>query len=152
MARLQKLSDDNVKFIDDIIVAQGLDHYIDFYLFGMPKSKVLSKVKFTSADADCRTSKPQGVCICIYEEAFDMLNDDQKKMLIEDILMGVKYDFDSDKIKLGCPSINISCEGRAKYGDDLINAAEAAVLAIQQIEDEERQRKEEKKSKKGTKV
>lgn len=152
MARLQKLSDDNIKFIEDIIYGNGVDNYMEFELIGLSKSKTLSRVSLTNATTEYLTSKPQRVCIYIYEEAFDMLNDDQKKMLIEDILMGVKYDFDSDKIKLGCPSINISCEGRAKYGDDLINAAEAAVLAIQQIEDEERQRKEEKKYKKGTKV
>ena len=41
--------------------------------------------------------------------------------------------------------------GRMKYGEDLINAAETGVLAIQQVEDEKREQKELEKANKKNK-
>ena len=53
---------------------------------------------------------------------------------------GLRY-----RIIIGAPSITVTIGGRAKYGDDLINAAETAVWAIQQIADEEKAKKEAEK-------
>lgn len=151
-----KLSDENVKFVEDMIAEVGGLRHVVFEVIGMDKAKTLFKITKANPTAEYLAEKPINVCIYIYEEAFDMLSDEQKKMLIEDLLLNVKYDFDKDKVSIGAPSICVTCEGRGKYGDILVNAAEAGVLAIQQIEDRERQRREEQKAlkekKKGSRV
>ena len=84
----------------------------------------------------------------MYEEAFDHLDEKNKKLLIKDALNVITYDSEKDKISIGVPQIVVTVGGRQTYGDDLINASEMAVLAIQQIEDEKREAKEEEKARK----
>lgn len=69
----------------------------------------------------------------------------QRKLLLQDAMATIAYDIEKDKIVLGAPSITVTIGGRAKYGDDLINAAETAVWAIQQIAEEEKAKKEAEK-------
>ena len=91
------------------------------------------------------TKKPDTVCLYIYEEAFLRLEEAQRKLLLRDAMCTIAYDAEKDKIIIGAPSITVTIGGRAKYGDDLINAAETAVWAIQQIADEEKAKKEAEK-------
>ena len=63
----------------------------------------------------------------------------------------VYFDTEKDKIVIGCPQIVVSCSGRAKWGDVLVNTAETAVLAIQQIEEEIKEEKERAKEEKAAK-
>ena len=151
MSKLMQLSEDNVKFIWNIIYELGLDHQVNLEIIGMKQSKTLFNVSKTNATAEYLSKKPESVCIYVYEDAFDRLDDVTKDILVRDMLMGVKYDFDKDKITIGCPTIVVSVEGRAKWGDKLINSAELAVHTIQQIEEEKREQKEREKAEKAAK-
>ena len=94
---------------------------------------------------------PDSVTCVIYEEAFDRLDDNCRKLVLEDALNTLSYDSEKDKIIVGCPSITVTLGGRAKYGEELINALETSVLAIQQIEDEKKAIKEAEKAAKAAK-
>lgn len=152
MSKYCKLSDENLELISKIVDETGLYNFIRVEGIGVAKSKELIKVQKESAVTEYKTNKVDTVNVFIYERAFDMLEDEQKDMLLRDAFNAIVFDTEKDKIMIGCPQITVTLEGRAEWGDDLLNAAEAGVLAIQQIEEQEKEEKEaakaEKKSKK----
>ena len=152
MAKFFELSDENQEIFEDIWQETGMFNYIDLKLLGVPKSKEVIKVQKTNPQAEYLGKCPDSIVVCVYEQAFDRLDDKGKKLLAEDALASVSFDSEKDKIVVGCPQIVVSVGGRAKYGEELLNYAESAVLAIQQIADEEAESKaaerETKKAKK----
>lgn len=151
MAKFCRLSDENLKLIEEEARRDGLSDYVHIEGIGKTKAKELIKIQKDSAVAEYKTNKPDTVNVFIYEEAFDMLNDEQKQMLLHDAFNGIGYDFEKEKLIIGCPQITVSVNGRAKWGDALINAAEAGVHAIMQIEDKDKERKEMERARNGKK-
>lgn len=142
MAQFCKLSDENSELVRKISEETGLYNFVRIEGIGKAKAKEVIKIQRETPVAEYKTNKPDTVNVFIYERAFDMLEDQQKEMLLMDAFNQIQYDSDKDKINIGCPQIVVSVDGRAKFGDLLINTAEAAVLAIQQIEEQEREEKE----------
>lgn len=140
MAKFFKLAEDNQQIIDDVFGDTGLDNYFNLITLGVKKSKQLVKVQKTQPITEYfgKMSEDNNVVLYLYEEAFDRLDVDTKKLLIEDAIAQISFDAEKAKIIIGAPSITITLGGRAKYGEKLADAAEAAVLAIQQIEDEKK--------------
>ena len=151
MAQFCNLSEENIELIRTVTEETGLYNFVHIEGIGKAKSKELIKVQKEAPVAEYKTKKPDTVNIFIYERAFDMLDDKQKDILIRDAFNSIKFDTEKDKIMIGCPKIEVSVEGRAKWGDELINAAEAGVLAIQQIEEQEKEEKERQKAEKAAK-
>ena len=89
---------------------------------------------------------PDSVVCVVYEDAFDRLDQRMKEILIEDAFANISYDDEKDKISVGGPQIVVTVGGRRRYGDELLNAAETAILAIQQIEEEKKAIKEAEKA------
>ena len=87
----------------------------------------------------------------IFQDIFDMLENKQKEILIRDAFNQINFDTEKDKITIGCPHIEVSIDGRAKWGEELLNAAEAGVHAIIQIEEEEKEEKERQKAERAAK-
>lgn len=148
MAKFFEISDENKQIFEKIWDETGMVHYVDLKLLGVSKAKEVVKVQKTNPQAEYLGRCPDSIICTIYEEAFDRLDEKGKKLLAEDALSLVSYDDEKDKIIVGAPQIVISVGGRAKYGDELINTAEAAVLAIQQIAEEEAERKAAEKANK----
>jgi len=152
MAKFFEISEENQQIFDDIWQESGMFNYIDLKVVGTPKAKEVIKVQKTNPYAEYLGKCPDSIIVTVYEEVFDRLDDKNKKLLAKDALSLVSYDSEKDKINVGVPQIVVTVGGRMKYGDDLINAAEAGVLAIQQVEDERREQKEiEKQNKKKNK-
>lgn len=147
MSKFGTVSDETQEMVDRIVNEIGLVQYMDIEVMSVPKSKKVIEVKRLMPLGEHVARKLDVVCVIIYENAFERLGIEQREMLMRDALNSVKFDTEKDKITIGCPQIVVSCEGRAKWGDELVNAAEAAVLAIQQIADEEKSEKEAKKNK-----
>lgn len=147
MSRLGKLSEETQNMVMETASEMGLENFITVEAMAVNKSKQLIKISKASPTTEFLTEKPDAVCVYIYEDAFIRLSNEQQKLLIRDAMSNINYDAEKDKIIIGVPSITVTTYGRAKYGDDLLNAAESAVLAIQQIVDEEKERKAAKKSK-----
>ena len=142
MAQFCNLSEENIELIRTVTEETGLYNFVHIEGIGKAKSKELIKVQKEAPVAEYKTKKP---------DTFDMLDDKQKDILIRDAFNSIKFDTEKDKIMIGCPKIEVSVEGRAKWGDELINAAEAGVLAIQQIEEQEKEEKERQKAEKAAK-
>ena len=141
MAKFFEISEENQEIFDDIWQESGMFNYIDLKLLGVPKAKEVIKVQKTNPQAEYLGKCPDSIVVTVYEEAFDRLDEKQKRLIAEDALSSVSYDGEKDKIVVGCPQIVVTVGGRAKYGDELINAAETAVLMIQTIAEEEAEKK-----------
>lgn len=141
MSKLGKLSDETNDMVMELASEMGLDKFIVVEPMAVQKSKQVIKISKANPTTEFLTKKPDTVCIYIYEEVFLRLDEEQCKLLLRDAMSTISYDAEKDKIIIGAPSITVTINGRAKYGDDLINAAEAAVWAIQQIADEEKEAK-----------
>lgn len=145
MSKLGKLSDETNDMVMELASEMGLENFIIVEPMAVQKSKQLIKISKANPTTEFLTKKLDTVCLYIYEEAFLRLEEAQRKLLLRDAMCTIAYDAEKDKIIIGAPSITVTIGGRAKYGDDLINAAETAVWAIQQIADEEKAKKEAEK-------
>lgn len=151
MAQFSNLSEENAELIQKISEELGLYNYVRIEGIGKVKDKQLIKVQLDNPVTKWKTNKPDTVNIFIYEHAFDMLEDKQKEILIRDAFNQIHFDTEKDKITIGCPHIEVSIDGRAKWGEELLNAAEAGVHAIIQIEEEEKEEKERQKAERAAK-
>lgn len=142
MAKFFELSEENQALIDDRFQVTGMHNYINLLVFGVSKAREVIKVSKANPLAEKVGNCPDSVVCIVYEEAFDRLDDEMRKMLVDDAFANVAYDSEKDKIIVGAPQITVTVSGRKTFGDALINAAESAVYAIQQIEEEKRLAKE----------
>lgn len=151
MAKFGKVTEETQELVDKISNETGLIQFIDIEAVSVPKSKKVIDIKRCPPLGEHVAGKSEVVCVIVYEKAFERLDPEQQELLMRDAFNMVYFDTEKDKITIGCPQIVVSCSGRAKWGDALVNTAEAAVLAIQQIADEEKEEKERAKEEKAAK-
>ena len=151
MARLGKVSEDTQELFDRICSETGLHNFMDMRIFNTAKSKKLIDIKKCPPLGESVAEKTQVVCTIVYEKAFERLPEDTQSMLMRDALNNVVFDSEKDKITIGVPQIIVTAEGRAKWGDKLIDNAETALHVMAQIEEEEREEKERLKAEKAAK-
>lgn len=142
MAKFFELTDENQTLVNDVFQDTGMHNYMNLKMVGVSKAKELIKVSKANPLAEYVGKCPDTIVCAIYEDAFDRLDEKTKRLLLIDAFGVVFYDDEKDKISIGAPQIVVTVAGRMKYGEDLINAAETGVLAIQQLEDEKREQKE----------
>ena len=143
------LTEENQNLFNELFEETGYHNYMQLRLIGIAKSKEVITVNRPPAVAKHVGHLPDDVVtIIVYEDAFDRLDDKNKKLLIKDAFNLIAYDDEKDKIAIGAPMITVTVEGRRKWGEDLINASEMAVMCIQQIEEEKKEAKEAEKARK----
>lgn len=125
-----------------------LSGYVEFKVFNIKKSKKeVTKVQKANEIVELALDMEDVVVISIYEAAFDLVDDQTKRLWIENALAPVHYDMEKDKVAIGGePTITVSLGMYHKYKDIIIQKLELAALALQQIEDEEKKRKAEEKA------
>lgn len=148
MAKLGAVSDETRNLVDEILGKSGLANFLNAEVMSITKQKQLVSVKRANATTEYLANKPDSICVYVYEEAFDRLDDGSKYLVMEDALNTVYYDTEKDKIIITPQQIMVTLGGREKYGEPLLNAVEAGIHAIAQIEEEEKERKEQSKKKK----
>ena len=139
MAKFFEVTSENDEMIMDIFEETGMYKYMNIKIVGVAKAKELIKISKANPLAEYVGKCPDTIVLTLYEEAFERLDDKTKKILLTD---------EKDKINIGAPQIVVTVGGRMKYGDELINAAEVGVLAIQQLEEERKEKKEMEKANK----
>lgn len=130
-----------------------LSGYVEFKVFNIKKSKKeITKVQKANEIVELALDMEDVVVISIYEAAFDLVDDQTKRLWIENALAPVHYDVEKDKVAIGGePTITVSLGMYHKYKDIIIQKLELAAITLQQIEDEEKKRKAEEKALKKTK-
>lgn len=151
MAKYFELTEENQNLVDEKFQETGMHNGINLLMYGVPKAKEVIKVLKANPLAEKVGNCPDSVVCIIYEDAFDRLDQHTKELLVEDAFANVAYDSEKDKIIVGAPQIVVTVGGRRKYGEELLNAAETALYAIQQIEEEKKEAKEAKKAAKSRK-
>ena len=93
MAKIFQTSDDIVDLADEIFSMTGLPQLgINLKVMSLTKSKDVLKVSKANATTEFLTKNSDMVTLYVYEEAFDRLNDEQKRKLMEGVLSNVSYD------------------------------------------------------------
>lgn len=148
MAKLEKLSDEMQERIYTVCKNQGLTNFLTIEMMCCLKQRLPIVVSRANASTEFLTEKGTTLLVFVNEPVLEKLTVEQQDMIINDALSGVYLDSESGKLVINKPEIVCTCWGRMKYGEELINAIEAFVLASQQAEEEERERKAAEKDKK----
>lgn len=148
---LGKVSEETQALFDKVCGESGLDNFMDISVVNIAKSKKLIEIQRCPPIGEWVAKKEDVVCIKIYDRAFERLTPEMQEILMRDAFNNINFDSEKEKIIIGVPQITVTCEGRAKYGEKLIDAAENGVMAIQQILEEEREEKERLKAEKAAK-
>ena len=110
-------------------------------------TKAKNVVKVSKANPTMQYLTSNDIIMVVYEEAFDRLNDEYKKELMEGALSNVSYDSEKDKLNVEGDIAKEIFAMRQKY-PDYVDVMEASYLIIQQIEEDEKEKKAEKAAKK----
>lgn len=148
MAKLEKASDEIIEFITGIIEEHDLDAFATFRFFELPKQKELIKVSKASATTEYFAKASDMCTVFINPNIWNLLEETHRRLLVENALNGITYDDEKMKMNIEQPDLMISSECYAKYGKDLVDAAEIAANALRQLKEKEKAEKEAKKQKK----
>ena len=147
--KLFNLSEENEEIFQDALEDAGLHNYMQLKTMGKNKQKELIKITRNNEVSRFAGNLPDDLInIVVYEEAFDKLDLEEKKLLAKDTMLGISYDDEKEKILIGVPQVIVTVAGRHNEGDKLIDAAEKGVMAIMEVEAERQRLKEEIKEKK----
>lgn len=142
MGKLFNTSDDIIELIEQKFNETLLKDYgLTLKIMSTTKSKDLIKVSKATPATEFIANKNGMIQICVYEAAFDRLNDDAKEMLVEMALSNINYDVEKDKITIETNPFVQIFNMRRKYGDEILNKIELSMMIITEIENEEKERK-----------
>ena len=148
MAKICKASDDVTNAIQGVVDKMGLTLYARFFALNITGQKQLVKVTKASPTTEYFSNTTDSIIVYVNEEIYGMLEPKQREMLIANALYGVDYDDEKDKLNVNQPELGISVQGYQQYGSELVNAAEAVQLALQQLKKRKEEEKAAKKKKK----
>ena len=148
MSKITKASDDVTNAIQEVVDKMGLTLYARFFALNISGQKQLVKVTKASPTTEYFSNTSDSIIVYVNEEIYDMLEPKQRYMLIANALYGVDYDDEKDKLNVNQPELGISMQGYQQYGPDLVDAAEAVQLALQQLKERKEEEKAAKKNKK----
>ena len=147
MSKITKASDDVIEAVRKVIDSLGSTLYIQFTALNVSGQKQLIKVTKASPTNEYFTQQTESVIVYVNEEIYKMLEPKQRQMLITNAMYGVNYDDEKDRLIVNQPELGISVQGWQQYGDELVNAAEAVQLALQQIKEKKEEEKANSKKK-----
>jgi hypothetical protein len=115
---------------------------LSFIFLGVVKQPSVIKVSKLSPVTEYLTEKSGAIYITIYEEAFDMLTPEYKKLIIAHALNSIEYDSEKDKISVHGNGGTAIDEGiYLKYKEPSVLAVFAGDHAVKQIELEKKKQK-----------
>lgn len=147
---LSKASEEYVELVERVADEVGIGKYVAINVFDMNKSKKdVIKIKKTSVPMEVSLDGEDMIDVYIYEKAFDLTDDETKRMWIEGALSQVAYDMEKGKVILNQePVISLTLGMYEKYKNVAIEKAQLAIYTIAQIEDKEKEEKEQAKANK----
>jgi len=115
---------------------------LDFTYLGVAKQPSIIKVSKIAPIAEYLIEK-ETIVITIYEQAFEMLTPEYKKMVIAHALNSIEYDSDKDKLNIRGNGGTAIDEGiYNKYKETSVLAVFAGEHAIRQIEEDKKKDKQ----------
>ena len=139
-------SEESQGLVQRIFNEIGLGDVLHIRVLDTGRANTLIRIKRASPTEKCLSSTPIDVVVCIFEAAFDLLEEETKVLLIHDALNIIRYEYESGKLTLNSPMMTISPGGWEKWKEEIVRANELGLLAMKHVEEEEKRRKEEEKA------
>lgn len=139
---LIEISEETRDLVDRILGETGLANYFNTEVMGILKQKQMVVVKKATETTKFLANKPDTICVYVFEEAFQRLDEKTQDLVMRDALNVISYDSEKDKINIKPKEVSVTIGGLQKYGQELVNAEEAAAHAIDQLAEEEKERKQ----------
>lgn len=145
--KLREASEEYVALVKQVADEIGIGKYVEMNVFDMMKSnKDVIKVKKTSEPMEVKLDGEDMIDVYIYEEAFDLVEENTRRLWIENALCQVAYDSEKGKLIIGKePTITIPLGMYDKYKDLAVKQLELAALTVQQIKEKEKEKKRKEK-------
>lgn len=150
---LTQASPEYVDLVKEVVATKSNLNYIEFQVYNIKKSKKdVIKVQKANELVELALDKEDLVVVSLYERAFDMVDDQTKRLWIENAINAVRYDMEKEKVVIDAgPTINVGLGMYHAYGDIIIQKLELAALTLQQIEDQDKEKKAQEKAAKKAK-
>lgn len=150
---LTQASPEYVDLVKEVVATKSNLNYIEFQVYNIKKSKKdVIKVQKANELVELALDKEYLVVVSLYERAFDMVDDQTKRLWIENAINAVRYDMEKEKVVIDAgPTINVGLGMYHAYGDVIIQKLELAALTLQQIEDQDKEKKAQEKAAKKAK-
>lgn len=82
------------------------------------------------------------VAIALFEEAFMEVNERTRQLWIELLVSQAWYDIDKDKLVITKPELNIPVGMYRKYGAEVVDAMEVALMTVESINERKKAEKQ----------
>ena len=157
MARnLSEASEEYVNLVQEIVDERtSLGNYVNVRVYRLVKlGKDVIKIQKANELGEKLAEEEDILGVFIFEEIFDMVEDQTKRLWIENALAQVHFDDEHDRLEIGKePSITLPLgmyENYKRKGlqDELINQIQLQALSVQQYKDNEKKKKQEEKERK----
>ena len=146
MSKIFESNEEIIAVANEMFEQTGLSNYgLTLKVMSVPKSKEILKISKASPATEFLTNKDGIIQLFVYEAAFDRLDEESQKMLLEMVFSNVWFDTDKDKINIDNIPYSALLKMRQKYGNVILDKVELAILTMKQIEDEEKEAKEQAK-------
>ena len=154
--KLREASEEYVELVKQVansIECGEIGKYVEMNVFDMMKSnKEVIQVKKTSEPMEVKLDGEDMIDVYIYEEAFDLVNEETRRIWIENALCQVSYDTEKGKVIIGKePTITIPLGMYDKYKDLAVKQLQLAALTVQQIKEKEKEKKRKEKEERDAK-
>lgn len=103
MAKWGEPSDDTIKAFDDVLLKTGLDNFINIKIILNDDQKVVGKLKKLTPDV--KFALGDDLMIIVNEVIFEQLPPVEQNMFVEELMCGVHFDCENDKLVINQPDV-----------------------------------------------
>ena len=152
MGKYSKVSEEIDNLVNEISNELGLFNYgVDFEPICVAKAKEVCKAVRANELAEHISERQDLVFVLCYVDAFDLVDDKTKYMLLRMAMETVSYDTEKMKINIGGPVISVPLGFAEKYGTEAINSAKLGLYTIAKIEDRKKEEAAQKRAERAAK-
>lgn len=133
MAKYEDPFEDTLEIFEGIIAKTEIDRYITIkVLTDNNLKKVVAKA--VKANDLVKYETKNDVYIFVNENIFEQLTDEQKVIAADEVLAGVHYDSEKDKLIITQPDIKTHSGVLSKYGYDRYEVLQESIRTLYSVE------------------
>jgi len=128
MATWGDASEDTLKAINDVILKTDLDRYISIKLITNSDQKEVGKLKKLTPDV--KFALGDDLMIIINEEIFEQLPPPQQNMYVEELMCGVSFDTENDRLTINQPDVKTHSGFLQKYTYEIYEVMQESIKSL----------------------
>lgn len=117
MAKYSEVGEFNVNIFADQVAEADLERVLNVKVLADDRQKKIFKV--IKANPLVKHMTGEDVIVVINEKIFNGLEDNQKRLVADEAITYIGFDFEKDKIHISNPDINVHTGILRKYGNDI---------------------------------